>query len=615
MKKILVFIICLLLILTTSACEVFDSQPNDSSVQLSGGNELGGNLLWALTGTDDISKIKSLRIYHDNNLLTTAITNSKDWAFLEKYVYCYSVSYEKIKKQLSASQTNLIKVGASGETIYLLKDGSIIIPEMCGDSGVKTEDRDFEIYKADKKYILDEKALDGLLKKYDSEAKQNQNDKDVSSDKNTSSLKDSTTSSNKGSSDKKEPTLQGSTTVTKGELPKVELLNKNHDVVLNDILKLANGGFIVVGNRYTEDNGYSIIQQFDKNYNFVSEYTYADYGEVKKIAACSDGGYIIGLEINPYVIKINKNFELEWQRGYEKITLDGNIRDMKEINPNCYAVLYTSAPFDKSTLKISFLDKNGEPIDKLEFLDYNLPFDAKILLDGDGGFYLVSACDEMLVEKHPLVAQSYDEEKGKEVAVMHFSADRKLKDAKTIGGKGDDWVEEATIDSEGNLYFVLGTNSPRKDDFWQMNFKDGYLYRRMLVKLDKNGKIVYKLPISAGGMAVDHTFGMHIKDGKTYIVGMANYFDGYQNKYPCEQIFEYEKNDRVFCVFAICIDKNGKELYRKIFRCDINDEPCGFALLPNGSLVIAGSVSLNDNPFGVDFALDEGRRAALFIYK
>ena len=615
MKKFLAFIICLLLILSASACTVSDTQSNDSSLQSSGENELDRNLLRALTGTNDVSKIKSLRIFHDNNLLTTAITNSKDWAFLEKYVYCYSVSYEEKEKLISGTKTNTIRIGTSDGTIYLLNDGSIIIPEMCGDSGVKTEDRDFEIYKADKKYILDEKALNKLLEKYDTEVVQFQTGGNVSSNKNTSSKKDTVTSSDKSSISKKEPTSQGTTTVTKGELPKVELLNKNHDVVLNDILKLANGGFIVVGNRYTEDNGYSIIQQFDKNYNFVSEYTYAEYGEFKKVAACSDGGFIIALEVNPYITKINSKFELEWQRVYEDITLDGNIRDMKEINPNCYAVLYTSAPFDKSTLKTSFLDKNGNPIDKLEFLDYNLPFDAKILLDGDGGFYVVSACDEMLVEKHPMVAESYVEEKGKEVAIMHFSADRKLKDAKTIGGNGDDWVEEATIDSEGNLHIVLGTNSPRKDDFWQMNFEDGYLYRRMLVKLDKNGKIVYKLPISADGMAVDQTFGMHIKDGKTYIVGMANYFDGYQNKYPCEQIFEYEKNDRVFCVFAICIDKNGKELYRNIFWCDINDEPCGFALLPNGSLVIAGSVSLNDNPFGVDFALDEGRRAALFIYK
>ena len=131
---------------------------------------------------------------------------------------------------------------------------------------------------------------------------------------------------------------------------------------------------------------------------------------------------------------------------------------------------------------------------------------------------------------------------------------------------------------------------------------------------DKNGNLIYKLPLSNKGMAVDHIFGIHIKNGKTYVVGMADYFDGYQTKYPCEQISKYEKGDRVFCVYNLCIDSNGKEIDRKIFRCDINNEPCDSVMLENGNLVIAGQISSYENPFNLNLPSDF-YAAAFFVYK
>ncbi len=188
---------------------------------------------------------------------------------------------------------------------------------------------------------------------------------------------------------------------------------------------------------------------------------------------------------------------------------------------------------------------------------------------------------------------------------------------KTLGGGGNDWIEESTIDNDGNFYLAVGTEWYGADSFWEMGVERSMPYRRMLVKLDKNGNLIYKVPLSAKGMAVDQVFGIHIKDGKTYVVGMTDYFDGYQIKYPCEQILpeEKQKGERVFCVYNLCIDTDGKEIERKIFRNDINNTPCDSTLLSDGILVIAGSVSKDENPFNLGFPLGVDTAAALFIYK
>ena len=106
-----------------------------------------------------------------------------------------------------------------------------------------------------------------------------------------------------------------------------------------------------------------------------------------------------------------------------------------------------------------------------------------------------------------------------------------------------------------------------------------------------------------------------MKKSKDLMWFMADFFDGYQEKYPCEQIMPSEKGSRVFCVYNVCIDSQGKELDRKIFRCDINDAPCDSVMLSNGSLVIAGSVSSVDDPFDLEFLSDGNRMASLFVYK
>ena len=164
MKKTLIFIVCLLLVLSASACKSLDKLSNDSSSHQNSNNSR--TLIRALTGSESISAIEDLSILHEYHPKGTQITDSNDWAFFGKYVYINTVSADERGELLDSQKTNLIKIGISEQEIYLLKDGSIIIQEMCGDSGVKGEDRSYEVYKADKRYMLDEERLIKLLKKY-----------------------------------------------------------------------------------------------------------------------------------------------------------------------------------------------------------------------------------------------------------------------------------------------------------------------------------------------------------------------------------------------------------------------------------------------------------------
>lgn len=418
---------------------------------------------------------------------------------------------------------------------------------------------------------------------------------------------------------KKETVIKNETITVKSALPEVRFSVKDSNVLFTDMVNLPNGGFAVSGWRITYDLDYSIIQIYDENSNLKKEFSYGGGNGFDKMAVCSDGGFVAASYCPPCITKISSDLETEWFMPYENVEFEGTVQDIEEISSEVIAVLFVSlnSPDFSRRLKLSFLDKDGALIETVDLMKNIDTQDADIIADGNGGFYLLSSCNESLADKFPLVAENYDASKATEAIIMHFSAERELVWAKTLGGGGNDWIEEAAIDNNGNIYLAVGTEWYGADSFWDMSVERSMPYRRMLVKLDKNSDIVYKVPLSNKGMAVDQVFGIHIKDGKAYVVGMTDYFDGYQIKYPCEQILpeEKQKGERVFCVFNACIDSDGNELDRKIFRCDINNEPCDSVLLPNGSLVIAGRVSADENPFNLKFPSGVNSAAALFVYK
>lgn len=167
MKKLLLFTICILLALSVSACKNEDLQQNNASSQ-----ENARTLIRALTGSDDASNINCLSIIPNNSSEEIQISNSNDWTFLEKYVYSNTITYSEKNSMVDSKKANLIKYGAFSEQLYLLNDGVIIKEEMCGDSGVKDEERSFEVYKAEDKYMINEQKLLDLLNKYQTNSPQ-----------------------------------------------------------------------------------------------------------------------------------------------------------------------------------------------------------------------------------------------------------------------------------------------------------------------------------------------------------------------------------------------------------------------------------------------------------
>lgn len=398
-------------------------------------------------------------------------------------------------------------------------------------------------------------------------------------------------------------------------LPEVKYFANDHNTYYTDIVNLKNGGYAVAGVKYTNDYMLSLIRIYDSNSQFENEYLFGDGNGYDKIACCINGGFVAASYNPPCLTKISSDFRVEWVAAYEDVALEGIVEDVEEIDSNCYAVLFSRTPSDDKTLKVTFLDGKGNVTESIELMKSIDISDGDIITDGNEGFYLVLTCNKELSSKYDLLKAKYDSSKGQEVVVMHFDADKKLTWAKTLGGGGKDWVEESATDSNGNFYIAIGTDWQQADSFWDMSFDRLSQYRRMLVKLNKNGDIVYRTPLSNKGMAVDQVFGIHIKDNKAYVVGMSDYFDGYQEKYPCEQISPSEKGKRIFCVYNVCIDGKGKELNRKVFRYYITDIPCDSVMLSNGSVVIGGSVSTIENPFNVKFPSGVDHMASLFIYE
>ena len=409
------------------------------------------------------------------------------------------------------------------------------------------------------------------------------------------------------------------TVPTAPQLPDVKFSFKDSRVHFRDMEKLPSGGYVVCGGRYTENSQYPIIQLYDEDSNFLNEYAYQSGMEFTNITVCSDDGLLATSYNPPCVTKINSAFKEEWFKPYENIEFWGGVYDIEEISPDFIAVSFVSvnSPDISRRRKISFLNKQGELLETVDFTEDVDISQSQIIADGNGGFYFLSSCNKELADKYKLVAESYDYSKSVEVIAMHFSANRELTWVKTLGGGGDDWMEEGFIDENGDLYLAVATQWNGNDSFWEMSVDRSAYIRRMLVKVDKKGNIIYKTPLSYRAMGSDQVFGILIDDDRVLVIGMSDYFDGYQEKYPCEQILPSDKllDERIFCVYNVCLDTDGKELNRRIFRCDINNMPCDSVLLPNGSMVIAGSVSSVENPFLLDFLPGIDYAAALFIYK
>lgn len=165
MKKIIyLLLVCVILVLSFSACRSSDVTEDNNSVNF------GSEYSEILINSNLLSSISIHNVY-DKELVKIPV--KADWDFLSKYTKSHTLPKEENHKLLAYPDTHIIHLNNIDEdgkeivfaNIYLFNDGSIVKRQMCGDS--KVEDVPYEVYKAEEKYLLTEEKLNQLLKKYD----------------------------------------------------------------------------------------------------------------------------------------------------------------------------------------------------------------------------------------------------------------------------------------------------------------------------------------------------------------------------------------------------------------------------------------------------------------
>ena len=163
MKKIISMFLILILVLGFSGCKSSKViEDNSSTNSISEYSEM-------LINTNLLSSISIHNVY-DEELVKIPV--KEDWAFLSKYTKSHTLPKEENHKLLAYPDTHIIHLNISTdyeeiafEKVYLFDDGSIAKGEMSGDMGVTHIT--YDIYVAEEKYMLNEKKLITLLKKYD----------------------------------------------------------------------------------------------------------------------------------------------------------------------------------------------------------------------------------------------------------------------------------------------------------------------------------------------------------------------------------------------------------------------------------------------------------------
>lgn len=165
MKKIFSIIIGVILLFCLSACKSTPS-PQSNNLSESNQNEYEPSLIRALSATDDVTAIQSFEITHKYSAKTTIISDNNDLKFLKEYTYSHIYPTDELHELFIFPENAIInlKINDYTSTLYLIKDGSIVMRQMNGDSGVT--DVPYKVYKADDQYMLDEQRLIELLKKY-----------------------------------------------------------------------------------------------------------------------------------------------------------------------------------------------------------------------------------------------------------------------------------------------------------------------------------------------------------------------------------------------------------------------------------------------------------------
>ncbi len=161
MKKCLLVIVSIILALSLCGCKSTSVEENNNSSAPT--NESTYPLFY------DISVIENFEIWHGYELDSTLITEKEDLEFLKEYKYAYTIFEEELDEVFAFTKTNILKFEFNGleRNLYITKDGNIFEKVISGDSEV--EEVEFNVFKAEGNYCLNEQRFVELLKKYDNE--------------------------------------------------------------------------------------------------------------------------------------------------------------------------------------------------------------------------------------------------------------------------------------------------------------------------------------------------------------------------------------------------------------------------------------------------------------
>lgn len=406
-------------------------------------------------------------------------------------------------------------------------------------------------------------------------------------------------------------------TLTKWDLPQVVRQTEGYIGEYTDLTYTADGRIIAIGTVYDADlNPKTVIDVYENDLTLMETYEcdvwYSD------IVTSQDGGTVVARGNGASTVKkLTADFEVEWSVEFEFYAMDVIITSSVELSDGTIGIVYTK-PFD-STWNLLWVSKDGKQFHTQSLGRYDaqngLAYGVKLVADNGGGFYLFQT---VTADTHSVCEAN----KGYEVLVSHYVPENgswNLDSFTVVGGVSDEWCDDAAVDNEGNYYIALSSSDTTRDSFWDEVLPAGYGYmRRMLVKVSPTGEILYRVPLSGRGMAVDQVTGIHIRDGRVYVGGLSVFYDGVIDSNVADSDNDYPHD--LYVAYAVCADAEGKILSRRVFRYNNMERgaPHDSLWLSDGRMVLCGAVTQNESDFDLEFEPEYAEASpadrALFVY-
>ena len=321
------------------------------------------------------------------------------------------------------------------------------------------------------------------------------------------------------------------------------------------------------------------------------------------IIETNDGGYaVIGytnsvdgditdkqIEENDFwVLKLDKNGNLEWQKTYGG-TGDDKGRAIIQTNDGGYAITGPSKSSDGDGSNnegqhdhwILKLDSQGAIQWEKSYGFSGHDHSQSIMQTDDGGYFIGGYLDVTASGGlgNETIAKNTTKHGVGEFWGQKLDANGNLQWRRYFGGSSNDRIYKVLPAHDGNIILI---GSSESNDFDIKNSKGSYDY--WVVKIDTNGEMLWEK--SFGGSGIDDAYGATTtNDGNYIIVGSAISSDG--------DISSAKGNSDVW---AIKIDDNGTILWEKSFGGSGFDAAFAIAKSSRGfdSFVIAGNSKSSD---------------------